>query len=96
MLMRFSAALTNRERLLEVVLAINPKRSFSATGIHEELSSLGVDKISHELRKLEAMGLVRETETPSSTVDFEIVDYEAWRALRALGESASKGLIAVP
>jgi hypothetical protein len=96
MLTRFSAALTNRERLLEVVLAVDPSRPFSATLVQTQMPEVGVDKVSHELRKLESMGLIQEAEARAATVDFEVIDKSTWQALRTLGDSAKAGRIAVP
>jgi Fe2+ or Zn2+ uptake regulation protein len=96
MLTRFSAALTSRGRLLEVVLAIDPSKAFCATALQAQLEDAGVDKISKELRQLEEMGLVEEIESETATVDFRITDRKAWQALRTLAECARQESIVVP
>jgi DNA-binding HxlR family transcriptional regulator len=95
-LIRFSAALTGRERLLSVVLAIDSNGLFNATALQPKIPEIGVDKISKELRQLEEMGLVEEVESDSAAVDFRIANKKAWQALRVLADCANEGRIEVP
>jgi hypothetical protein len=95
-LVRFSAAMTNRGRLLAVVLAVDPTSTFSATALQSRIAGSSVDKISKELRQLETMGLVEEVESDAATVDFQITSKKAWRALCVLAECAKSELIEVP
>lgn len=95
-LTRFSAALTNRGRLLEVVLAIDPAGLFNATALQPAIPGVSVDKISKELRQLEEMGLVEEVESDSAAVDFRVANKKPWQALRELADYANRGLIDVP
>lgn len=93
-LWRFSATLTRRERLLTVVAAIDPTQPTNATLIHAQ-TQLGVEKVSRELRLLEEVGLLREAPSERRTVDFEVVDRQAWDALCELARAVEEKRIAV-
>ena len=79
-----------------MVVATEATQAINATEVAAE-ARMPVDKVSQELRCLEAAGLLREAgPRRAGRVDFEVVDPGAWRALLALAEAVALERLRVP